>query len=347
SGIYYAPGSVKARTCRRGIGDLLAFADEYDIPYEICGKLIVATTKAEIPRLESLENRGRANGLKGLKRIPADGIADYEPHVKGLAALWVPETGIIDYTLVTEKLRDDVIRRGGIIVYEAPVTNLIADGSEWILVTEQDTYAAGSVITCAGLQSDTLARATETDLDMRILPFRGEYYTLKSDRRDVVRNLIYPVPDPRYPFLGVHFTRRITGEVEAGPNAVLALKKEGYGKWDVSFPDLGRMMGFKGAWCLAQEHWKTGLAEQWRSWVKPAFVRALQKLIPELTAADITTGGSGVRAQAVDRQGKLLDDFYFLRRDNLLHVINAPSPAATASLAIARQIVSQLNDGVV
>ena len=341
SGIYYKPGSQKAVTCRKGIQKLLAFAEKYDILYDICGKIIVATDDSELERLDLLYHRGQENGLRHIKMLNGNEIKDVEPHVRGIKAIHVPETGIIDYAKVVETLADVIRDRGGEIRFSTEVIDIIQSSAVTTLLTDQGEIHAKSVLNCAGLFSDKIAEMTEDELDLQIIPFRGEYYTIKPEKHHLVNNLIYPVPDPQFPFLGVHFTRRITGEIEAGPNAVLALAREGYKKSDIAPRDVLDMATFPGFWCMAKKYWKTGMAEQWRSLVKPAFVKALQKLMPEITSADLIPGGSGVRAQAVMKNGRLVDDFFFVKKGNILHVLNAPSPAATASFAIAEEIINK------
>ncbi len=339
SGIYYKPGSQKAQTCTVGIKKLTDFAKRFNIPQETCGKLIVATDESELARLDTLYKRGEENGLKGLSLIDGFDIKNYEPHVQGIKAIHVPETGIIDYGKVVETLAKEFQSQGGEILLNTEVLGLVQSQTNIIITRDHIEIHAKSVLNCAGLFSDKIASMTETDLDIQIIPFRGEYYTVKEDKRHLVNNLIYPVPDPRFPFLGVHFTRRITGEIEAGPNAVLALAREGYKKTDIVLKDIVDMARFPGSWHMAKKYWMTGLGEQWRS-----FVKALQRLIPEITSDDLIPGGSGVRAQAVLKNGSLVDDFFFIKKENILHVLNAPSPAATASFAIAEQIVNQIEN---
>jgi len=342
SGIYYKPGSQKALTCTVGIKKLTDFAKRFNVPHETCGKLIVATDESELARLDTLYKRGEENGLKGLSLIDGFDIKNYEPHVQGIKAIHVPETGIIDYGKVVETLAKEFQTQGGEILLNTEVLGLVQSQTNIIITRDHIEIHAKSVLNCAGLFSDKIASMTETELDIQIIPFRGEYYTVKEEKHHLVNNLIYPVPDPRFPFLGVHFTRRITGEIEAGPNAVLALAREGYKKTDIVLKDIVDMARFPGSWHMAKKYWFTGLGEQWRSFVKPAFVKALQRLIPEITSNDLIPGGSGVRAQAVLKNGSLVDDFFFIKKENILHVLNAPSPAATASFAIAEQIVNQI-----
>jgi len=338
SGLYYRPGSEKARTCVAGREALYRFCAERGIAHERCGKLVVATAPEELPRLEELEHRGGANGLEGLRRLGPAELREVEPHVAGIAGLLVPQTGIVDYVAVTNAYADEVRSRGGEVALRARLRRVRREDGALALDTAAGTFRARHLVNCAGLQCDRVARLCGARVGVRIVPFRGEYYELAERRRSLVRNLIYPVPDPRFPFLGVHFTRRVTGGVEAGPNAVLALKREGYGKTSFSARDALATLSYPGFWRLATRYWRMGSGEMWRSWHKAAFVRALQRLLPELRAADLAPGGAGVRAQALGRDGALLDDFAILEQDGMIHVLNAPSPAATASIAIGRRI---------
>ena len=338
SGLYYKPGSQKARTCIEGREALYRFCAERGIAHERCGKLVVATSPDEVPRLDELERRGGANGLEGLRRLGSHELREVEPHVAGIAGLFVPHTGIVDYVAVTKAYADEVRERGGEIVLRARLRRLRRSGGGLLLETAAGTFAAAHLVNCAGLQSDRVARLCGADPGVRIVPFRGEYFELAEHRRHLVRNLIYPVPDPSFPFLGVHFTRRVTGGVEAGPNAVLALKREGYRKTSLSPRDALATLMYPGFWRLATRYWRMGSGEMWRSWSKPAFVRALQRLLPELQAADLAPGGAGVRAQALAPDGALVDDFAIVAGGGMIHVLNAPSPAATASIAIGRHI---------
>lgn len=339
SGIYYKPGSLKARLCVEGRDALVRFCEENAVAYEMCGKVIVATTAGEIPQLEELYRRGAENGLNGLRMLGAEEIREFEPHAAGIRGIRVPGTGIVDYRKVAEKYAELVTSRGGKILLSHEVTALKRSGGNTILETTGGAVEAKLVINCAGLQSDRVSRMAKAKLDLTIVPFRGEYYDLAPARHDYLKGLLYPVPDPRFPFLGVHFTRRIGGGVEAGPNAVLALKREGYSKRSFAVGDVFEYATFPGFWVMAAKHWKMSMGEYHRSWSKAAFVEALQRLMPELTAADLVPGGSGVRAQALGIQGKLIDDFYFVYTEGMVHVCNVPSPAATASLAIGRYIV--------
>ncbi len=340
SGLYYRPGSLKARNCVEGREALYRFCAEHGIAHDRCGKVVVATRPEEIPALDELERRGLANGLKGIRRLTAEQLKEYEPHVVGIAGLHVPETGIVDYKQVTAVYAELVRRQGGTIHTGARVLAVRVRSDEIALETERGVVRCAHLINCAGLQCDRIARLCGVEPHLQIVPFRGEYYELAPDRHHLVKNLIYPVPDPRFPFLGVHFTRMVHGGVEAGPNAVLAWKREGYRHRDVSVADLLQMATYRGFWRMVGKYWRTGMGELYRSLSKGAFLRALQGLIPELRAADIRRGGAGVRAQAVDPDGKLVDDFRLLQVDRMVHVLNAPSPAATASISIGRTIAA-------
>jgi L-2-hydroxyglutarate oxidase LhgO len=340
-----------------GHQEMLAFCQEEDIPFERCGKVIVAFDESELPRLEELYRRGVANGVQGLELIGADQLREIEPFAAGIRAIYSPNTGIIDFGQVAQAYARDIVRRGGEIVTGCEVTTLETRGTVTILATRQRAagavegeIAAQYVITCAGLQSDRLSQTRPTTPAtpqkasaslVRIVPFRGAYYTMRPEKRHLVRALIYPVPDPRFPFLGVHFTRRLDGAVWAGPNAVLALAREGYRSWQLNPPDLWETLSYQGFWKLAARYWRTGLAEMYRDAYKPAYVQALQRYLPELRAEDLLPGPSGVRAQAVGADGRLVDDFLVAREERVIHVQNAPSPAATSSLVIARLIVDE------
>ncbi|WP_158748483.1 L-2-hydroxyglutarate oxidase [Acidobacterium sp. S8] len=342
SGIYYKPGSLKALLCVEGAKAMINFCQQNEIPYEICGKVIVATSDDELPRLKELYLRGQGNGLEGLRMLHAGEIREIEPHAAGIQGIHVPSTGIVDYSRVAQKYAELITAAGGTIRLSHEVTGLKRNGSSTIVETTQGPVEADLVINCAGLHSDRISRLANAKLDLAIIPFRGEYYDLAPEKHHYVKGLIYPVPDPRFPFLGVHFTRRIGGGVEAGPNAVLALKREGYSKTSFRPRDLFESVTFPGFWIMAAKYWRTSVGEYNRSWSKAAFVRALQRLMPELTGDDLVPGGSGVRAQALDIDGKLVDDFRFAYTDGIVHVCNVPSPAATASLAIGRHIVDTI-----
>ncbi len=345
SGLYYRPGSVKARTCVTGRKALMEFCDRRSIPYEICGKIVVATSEDELPRLEELRRRGIANGLEGIEMIGPERLREFEPHAHGIKALHVPETGIIDYKKVAEAYAEEVRAKSGDIRTSHRVVAILERDNELVLQTTGGDYRTRYLINCCGLHSDVVANmmasaehAANRQEEHRIIPFRGEYYTLSPAKHFLVRNLIYPVPDPAFPFLGVHFTRMIKGGVEAGPNAVLAFAREGYRKTNFNARDLWQSVTFKGFWAMTGKYWQTGFGELYRSLSKSAFVRALKKLVPEITESDLVPGGAGVRAQAVSASGALVDDFVIRQSRNAIHVLNAPSPGATASLAIGRSI---------
>ena len=345
SGLYYKPGSLKARTCVEGAAAMVAFCREHGLPHEVCGKVVVATREAELPALEELHRRGTANGVPDLAMIGPERLREIEPHSAGIRALHVPGTGIVDYVAVANQYAELLAKAGGEIRTGTRALRIAHRGTEIVVETTRGAVTGRRVINCAGLESDRIARAAGARLDARIVPFRGEYYEIAPERHELVRGLIYPVPDPKFPFLGVHFTRRIGGGVEAGPNAVLALKREGYRKTDFSLADAAATLTFPGFWRMAAKYWRSGLDEFYRSLSKAAFVRALQRLLPEIGEDDLRPGGAGVRAQAVDRNGRLLDDFEIIRdgRDgNVVHVLNVPSPAATASLVIGKRIVDMV-----
>jgi L-2-hydroxyglutarate oxidase LhgO len=343
SGLYYKPGSLKARLCVEGAAAMVQFCRDHEIPYEVCGKVIVATSEAELPALSELLRRGKANGVSGLRELDPNQIREIEPHAAGIRGIHVPGTGITDYKMVAEKYAELIRAAGGQVRTNAAVVSIVTRPDFITLETTSGTVHARLVVNCAGLQSDRIARLAGAELGLQIVPFRGEYYEIVPAKHHLVRTLIYPVPDPRFPFLGVHFTRRIHGGVEAGPNAVLAFRREGYSRTSFSLGDVATMSTFRGFWIMGAKYWKMAVDEYHRSWSKHAFTVALQKLLPELTGDDIHAGGSGVRAQALDRDGKLLDDFYYAHQDRILHVCNVPSPAATASLVIGREIVSTLS----
>jgi L-2-hydroxyglutarate oxidase len=338
SGLYYKPGSLKAALCVAGARALYRFCEEEGIAHERCGKLVVATHPEELPRLAELESRGKANGLAGVRRLDADELREIEPHAAGIAALHIPETGIVDYPAVARAYGRRIEAGGGQVLTGARVQAVRRDGSRLVVETAGGPVAAGLLINCAGLQSDRVARLCGADPGVRIFPFRGEYYDLVPARRSLVKGLIYPVPDPRFPFLGVHLTRRVDGTVEAGPNAVLAWRREGYRKGSFAPRDAAEIVSYPGFWKMASRFWKTAAMESWRSFNKSVFVRDLQRLMPELRGEDVAPAGAGVRAQALDRDGKLVDDFYIVQTERAIHVLNAPSPAATASLSIGTKI---------
>ena len=341
SGIYYKPGSLKAKLCREGNRRLVEFCDLYDVPYEACGKVIAATTASELPLLEKLYGRGIANRL-AVRKLAASEMKEIEPHVSCLAGIHVPSTGIVDFAAVCRKLAQLIAARGGQLRLGTKVLGLCTNEKRTVLETSQGAFAARWIINCAGLYSDRIARLAGTQPGARIVPFRGEYYEVKPESRRLVRNLIYPVPDPQFPFLGVHFTRMIDGSVHAGPSAVLSLKREGYHRTSFNFRDFIDTMTYGGFWRLAAKHARSGLREMHRSFSKKAFVRSLQKLIPEICEEDLVPGGAGVRAQALWPDGGLVDDFLIVKGSSTVHVCNAPSPAATASLEIGRVIAEQI-----
>jgi L-2-hydroxyglutarate oxidase LhgO len=346
SGIYYKPGSLKAETCVEGAAAMLVFCREHGIPHLVCGKVVVATSEAEAPALEELRRRGEANGVPGLRLLSAEELREIEPHAAGVRALHVPGTAVTDYALVTEKYAELLRAAGGEVRTGAKVLGLTRRGGETVVETSAGEVRAKFLINCAGLHSDRIARLAGAEPGVRIVPFRGEYYELREQARGLARGLIYPVPDPKFPFLGVHLTRRVQGGVEAGPNAVLALKREGYGKLSFSPRDAAATLFYGGFWRLAGRYWRSGLGEIARSFLKARFVRELQRLVPELKSEDLAAGGAGVRAQAVDAAGALVDDFRMVRGEGAVHVLNVPSPAATASLAIGKRIAAMLEEAL-
>ena len=341
SGIYYKPGSMKAKNCRRGVEELLLFCDKFNVQYDLCGKVIVAVNLEEVNRLDALYKRGLENGISNVRIVDSQELKDLEPHATGIKAIHVPSTGIINYTSVVDELAKQIIKRGGEIKTKATVKGFVRKAGECIVNTQICDYPTELVINCAGLYSDKIAQLAGENSSISIIPFRGEYYVLKPESRHLVNSLIYPVPDPRLPFLGVHFTRRIDGSVEAGPNAVLATAREGYRRRDFNFQETWELLTNPGVWKIGRNYWKTGMGEYTRSLFKPLFVKALQYLVPAIQGSDLVTGGSGVRAQAMDETGKLLDDFCIVQSERFIHVLNAPSPAATASFAIGSTIADQ------
>jgi L-2-hydroxyglutarate oxidase len=338
SGLYYKPGSAKALNCAAGRELLYRFCADNGIAHERCGKLVVATSESELPALAELERRGIANGLAGVKRVSAAEMREIEPHVAGIAGLRVPETGIVNYRQVAEAYAAKVAARGGSIRTATRFVGCRREAGAVTVETSAGTLRAKLLINCAGLYSDRVARLCGVDPEVQIVPFRGEYYELAPSARHFCKHLIYPVPDPRLPFLGVHFTRMVGGGVECGPNAVLAFRREGYRLRDISPRDLWELARYPGFWKMSRRFWRTGLGEMYRSFSKRAFWRALQKLIPEVQYDDLIAAGAGVRAQAVEPGGKLVDDFFIRQAERMIHVLNAPSPAATASISIGRTI---------
>jgi L-2-hydroxyglutarate oxidase len=340
SGLYYKPGSLKAKNCTEGRELLYKFCDKNNIEYVRCGKIVVANTDSEINAMEALFNRGVANGLKGIKKLSSEDIKEFEPHAKGISGLFVPQTGIVDYTKVTNAYARLFLENDGIIETNCKFLSLKILNNELVLVTTKGEFKTKVLVNCGGLHSDKIAKLCGVNPGLQIVPFRGEYYKLNKEKEYLVKNLIYPVPDPQFPFLGVHFTRMINGGVEAGPNAVLAFKREGYSKKDFSINDVSRMFLYSGFWKMASKYYRMGFGEFYRSFNKKAFVKALQKLVPAIQIDDIEPGGAGVRAQALEASGKLVDDFRIVEVSRMVHVLNAPSPAATASLAIGRTIAN-------
>ena len=342
SGLYYKPGSLKAINCRKGYEQLLAFCREESIPHEICGKIVVATSETELSRLDELHRRGMANGLEGIRFLQPEEIREIEPCCRGIRGLFVPQTGIVDYAAVARKYAEKLTRMGAEIVLGERILDIRRKNNRVEVIGEANTHIAQVVVVCAGLQSDRMARMTEPDLPLRILPFRGEYYKFKRSAPHFVNHLIYPVPDPAFPFLGVHFTRMIGGGVECGPNAVFAFGREAYRKTNFNLCDTWEALTWPGFRKVAGKYWRPGLGEFHRSISKKAFVGALQKLIPEIQADHLEPGGAGIRAQACDRSGLLLDDFDIRGSGNIFHVCNAPSPAATASLSIGQALAEKV-----
>jgi len=343
SGIYYKPGSLKALNCRAGKERMEQFCAEQNIDYDICGKVIVAVTEEEIPRLENIYARGQANGVR-CEIIPQERLRELEPHCAGVRAIHVPETGIVDFRQVCRRLAEIVVAAGHRIVTEARVTGMRHDADRVVVESTAGDFAAKTIVNCTGLHSDRVTRLSGQQPDCKIVPFRGEYYDLKPHAHHLCRTLIYPVPDPAFPFLGVHFTRTIEGGVECGPNAVLALAREGYRKFDVNLRDMCDSLTYGGFLRLAMKYWRTGLGEVWRSFSKRAFVRELQRLIPEIQSEHLVAAPAGVRAQAITPHGEMVDDFSIREGERVINVCNAPSPAATSSLNIGRLIVERMAD---
>ncbi|NJN26136.1 MAG: L-2-hydroxyglutarate oxidase [Cyclobacteriaceae bacterium] len=338
SGIYYKPGSLKAVNCRKGYRMLLDFCDTHGIKYELCGKVIVATDQRQLAALDTLYERGIQNGLQGLKRISKEELAQIEPHVAAISALQVPETGIIDYKEVSAKYAEIIQQKGGEIHTSEKVVNITLQKESLVVESSKRKYECKLLVNCSGLYSDKVAKMTGQQIDVKIIPFRGEYFKVKKEKHYLVNNLIYPVPDPAFPFLGVHFTRMIGGGIEAGPNAVLAFAREGYKKLKINFLELAETLMWPGFQKVAAKYWSTGFGEMYRSFSKSAFTKALQHLIPEIEKDDLEDGGAGIRAQACRRDGTLIDDFLIYENKYAVNVCNAPSPAATSSLAIGDTI---------
>ena len=343
-GLYYKPGSTKARLAVSGIQEMVAFCRQHNIPHDVCGKLVVASDESELPRLHALNERGQQNGLLGLQLLNPEQMREIEPHVGGVAALRVPQEGIVDYSSVCAVLLKRIHAQSGRVVTGAKVIGLQPTAAGWLARTTGGDFEADFLMNCAGLHCDRVSELAGGKREVRIVPFRGEYYKLKPERQFLVRHLIYPVPDPQFPFLGVHFTRLIRGGIEAGPNAVLAFAREGYCKTDMNLRDLVDALGFCGLWRFLGKHKRMCWDELKRSFSKRLFCQALQRLVPEICPDDLESGGAGVRAQALAPDGTLVQDFHFVRRKRALHVLNAPSPAATASLAIGEEIAGQVEE---
>ncbi len=337
SGLYYKPGSLKAINCRTGIALLRKFCEEQSIKYEICGKLVIASKKSQIDSLNELYVRGKKNGIKGLDLVKKSQISKYEPYAIGEGALFCSETGIIDYFSISKRLKD-LIQKNCTIFTSFEVVDIYNNHDEIILSSDIEDVRSKFLINCAGLFSDKIASLSGLNHQSKIIPFRGEYYMVKKQARYLVKNLIYPVPDPRYPFLGVHFTRTLNGKIEAGPNAVLAFAKEGYKKTDINFKEMFDYLSFPGFWKMAAKYYRTALGEYYRSFSKKFFLKSLQELVPNIKSEDLKKGPSGVRAQALGSDGSLIDDFVIYKKKNMIHVINAPSPAATSSFSIGSRI---------
>lgn len=338
SGLYYKPGSLKAKNCVEGYNQLVKFCEEEEINFELCGKIVVATNESQLGALNTLYERGVKNGLTGMKKLIGDEIKSHEPYVNGIQGIFVPQTGIIDYKEVSYKYAEKIKHFGGDIFSNNKVIDIKESGSFIQVETDHETLTTRLVINCSGLHSDKVAKLTGMKVDYKIIPFRGEYFKLKKEKEYLVKNLIYPVPDPNFPFLGVHFTRMIGGGIEAGPNAVFAFKREGYSKTDINLGDLMGSLGWKGFRKVVAKYWKTGVGEFYRSYSKAAFTKALQELLPDIQQSDLEPGGAGVRAQACDREGGLIDDFLIFENEKVINVGNAPSPAATSSLAIGQHV---------
>lgn len=340
SGLYYKPGSLKAKNCIHGYNLLLDFCRTNEIDFDLCGKIVVATEQHELPLLTNLYDRGQQNGLQNLVKLTQGELKEYEPHVAGLAGIFVPQTGIVDYKRVAEKYKDLILRNGGEILFNEKVTNIKFTANSALVETLRSSYEGKLVINCAGLYSDKIARLASKNVNVKIIPFRGEYYKLRQEKEYLVKNLIYPVPDPNFPFLGVHFTRMMRGGVEAGPNAVLAFSREGYTKSAINLAEFAESLAWPGFQKVAFKYWKTGVGEMYRSFSKAAFTKALQKLLPEVKESDLVEGGAGVRAQACDKTGGLVDDFLIYEENQAINVCNAPSPAATSSLSIGETVAA-------
>jgi L-2-hydroxyglutarate oxidase LhgO len=342
AGIYYRPGSLKAELCTRGRRLLEDYCAEHGLPFDACGKLVVAVEADQVGRLDTLERTARHNGVPGLRRVGPSEIRELEPHAAGLVALHSPGTAITDFAAVAETMASELRAGGGDVRTSAAVTGIRRSTEGISVESGGERHRVDRLVVCAGLQADRVSRWVDGEADPRIVPFRGEYLTVRPEKRSLVRGLVYPVPDPRYPFLGVHFTRRVSGELDVGPNAVLALRREGYGRYDVTAADVRELLAFPGFWRMARRHWRTGVKEVGGSLSTRAFMRAAQRYVPEIGAADVVRGAAGVRAQAVERDGGLIDDFRITGSDGVTCVRNAPSPAATSSLAIAEHVADRV-----
>jgi len=339
SGIYYNPGSYKAKNCVDGRKQLVAFCQEYGVKHDICGKVIVATKEEDIPRLQAIYERGLQNGIEGIQLIDKEELAEIEPYANGVKAIKVPVTGIVDFKGVCEKEKELIESKNGEVMFGAEVTKILHDGNQLIVQTKNAEYKTHYLINCAGLHCDHVAESAGYKPPIQIVPFRGEYYELTPDAEHMVRGLIYPLPNPEFPFLGVHFTKMVLGGVECGPNAVFAFKREGYNKISFNLNDTIETFQFPGFWKLAYKHWRMGMGEMYRSFSKQAFLEGLQELVPSIQSHHIKPAPAGVRAMALDPEGEIVDDFYFVKSRNEIHVLNAPSPAATAGLSLGEEIV--------
>ncbi|MES2795359.1 MAG: L-2-hydroxyglutarate oxidase [Bacteroidota bacterium] len=343
SGLYYKPGSLKATNCINGYHLLIDFCEQENIPYELTGKVVVATKEEQKPLLNNLYERGLQNKLDGIRKISAAEVREYEPYVQCVEGMWVPQTGIVDYKVVSQKMAEKLINLGVELHFNTKVTGVAKGNTLNIVTTDKGSFESKLVINCAGLYSDKVAQMSQNEpIDVRIVPFRGEYYKIKPEKHYLVKNLIYPVPDPNFPFLGVHFTRMMRGGIEAGPNAVLAFQREGYKKMDINLKELYETLSWPGFQKVAMKYWQTGLGEMYRSFSKSAFTKALQELIPDIQESDLIEGGAGVRAQACDRNGGLLDDFSIIEDAMTINILNAPSPAATSSLSIGKSVAEMV-----
>ncbi len=341
SGIYYKPGSLKAKNCVEGVKKLRSFCDQNKIKYDLCGKLIVATTQKEIPKLHEIYQRGLQNSVPKIKLIQGNEIRDIEPHAKGLQAIYCPETGIVNYSAVSKKLSELITNKQGSFFFNEQVTRLKEVSSGVQIFTQKHCFVAKYVINCAGLYADKIARLVHPSIQEKIIPFRGEYYYLKREKQNLLKGLIYPVPNPNFPFLGVHLTKRLNGQVEVGPNAILAFSREGYTKFKLRTSEMIDYLSYPGFWKMALTHWKAGSYELFRSFSKSMFLKDAQKLMSSIEKQDLVIGGAGVRAQVVDPKGKLIDDFLIRSQNRFIHVLNAPSPAATSCLSIGESIAKQ------